>query len=118
MASDDAKQPLLTGLLDPSPQTNTKCPSKRRRIRRCKSAPTELVLPDKNGAGLLPRPKSIFGKLHHPSIKQVAMFLAIYLGVGVPCFSFVDNQIKGQKTDGILDVVYFLYCDNDHCGVW
>ena len=37
----------------------------------------------------------------------MAIYLAVYLGVGALIFYLVRNQIKGQKTDGILDALYF-----------
>ncbi|GFZ07371.1 outward rectifying potassium channel protein [Actinidia rufa] len=80
MANDTAKQPLLSGFLDPAPQTNKKDAPKRRRLRRCRSAPLA---------------------------EKVAMYLVMYLGVGTLCFYLVRNQIVGEKTDGVLDAVYF-----------
>lgn len=108
MADDAAKQPLLSGLLDPTPQTKKKCfAPKRRRFRRCKSAPLAEYDPvEVNGIESLPRPQSIFDKFH-PSFRKVAIFLAVYLGVGTVCFYIVGNQINGKKTNGVLDAVYF-----------
>ncbi|KAK9156332.1 hypothetical protein Sjap_003812 [Stephania japonica] len=105
MALDGAKQPLISGLLDTSPHPNQNT-VKRRRLRRCRSAPTDYIPLNRDDYGLIPRPKSILGKLH-PSFKQVALFLVIYLGVGAICFYLSRSQIKGEKTNGILDAVYF-----------
>ncbi|KAK9268767.1 hypothetical protein L1049_000529 [Liquidambar formosana] len=106
MAYDGAKQSLLSGLLDPTAQTNqNKAP--RRRYRRCKSAPLVDKIPQElNVVGSLPRSESIFGKLH-PSFRQVAVFLAVYLGLGTICFYLVRHQIMGKKTNGVVDAVYF-----------
>jgi potassium channel subfamily K len=41
------------------------------------------------------------------SIKHVVFLLAAYLGGGTLCFFLIRNQIKGQKTNGILDAIYF-----------
>ncbi|CAH1448200.1 unnamed protein product [Lactuca virosa] len=41
------------------------------------------------------------------SLKQVAIFLAIYLAIGTICFFLVRDQISGRKTNGILDSMYF-----------
>jgi potassium channel subfamily K len=41
------------------------------------------------------------------SIKHVVFLLAAYLGGGTLCFFLIRNQIKGQKTNGILDSIYF-----------
>ncbi|KAE8125390.1 hypothetical protein FH972_020203 [Carpinus fangiana] len=106
MANDGGEKPLLSGLVNPTVQTSKKDALKRR-YRRCKSAPlAEFVPIETNGIHLIPRSESIFGKLH-PSFKKVAIFLAVYLGVGTVSFYLVGNQIEGTKTDGILDAVYF-----------
>lgn len=107
MASTDVKEPLLSGLVDSTSQKNKKDALKKRKIRRCKSALLpEFVPPEKNGISPIPSAESIFGKIH-PSLKKVSIYLAIYLGVGAVCFYLVRDQIKGKKTDGILDAVYF-----------
>ncbi|KAF2313955.1 hypothetical protein GH714_020901 [Hevea brasiliensis] len=56
--------------------------------------------------GKLPSAESIFGKLH-TSFTEVAVFLAVYLGVGTLCFYFVVDDLKGKKTSPILDALYF-----------
>ncbi|XP_043693687.1 two pore potassium channel a [Telopea speciosissima] len=107
MANADGEKSLLVGLLDQSPQPNQNQTNKKRRFRRCKTAPPpEFFHPEKNGGGSLPRSPSIFGDLH-PSFVQVATLLTIYLGVGTLCFFLVRNQIRGEKTNGVLDAVYF-----------
>ncbi|XP_027064073.1 two-pore potassium channel 1 isoform X2 [Coffea arabica] len=107
MAESGVKQPLLTESLDVAPKTNQKI-NHRRRFRRCKSAPLAEFTPGElNGKdGSLPRSESIFNKLH-PSIRKVAIFLFLYLAVGAFCFYIVRHQIAGERTDGVLDSVYF-----------
>lgn len=107
MDRNGVKESLLSGLVDPAAQTNKNKAPKRRRYRRSKSAPlAESVPPEIVGIGPIPPSKSIFGKLH-PNFKKVAILLAVYLGVGAVTFYLVRNQIEGNKTDGILDAVYF-----------
>lgn len=107
MARDGVEEPLLSRLVDPAAQSSKKNAPRKRRYRRCKSAPlAEFVHTETNGIGPIPHPKSIFQRLH-PSFKKVAIFLAVYLGVGTTIFYLVRNQIAGEKTDGILDAVYF-----------
>ncbi|KAF8409727.1 hypothetical protein HHK36_005806 [Tetracentron sinense] len=107
MAENDTKQSLVLGLLDPSPQPNQKNDPTRRRYRRCRSAPlANLVHLEKNVGGALPYSEPTYAKLH-PSSTQVTLFLAVYLCVGTLCFFLVKHQIKGKKTNGILDAVYF-----------
>lgn len=107
MASNGVRQPLLSELADPNPQTRMKGAPSRRRFRRCKSAPIADFAPLKsNGIDSVPRSNPIFGNIH-PSFCQVIIFLSLYLGVGTYCFYVVRNQLIGKKTDEVLDAVYF-----------
>lgn len=107
MADNAAKQPLLSGLLDPAPQTDKKDTPNRRRFHHCKSAPLPEYAPgDVNVDDSLPRSQPFFSRLH-PSFRKVAIYLTIYLGVGTSCFYVVSPEIGGKKTDGLLDAVYF-----------
>ncbi|KAK8527101.1 hypothetical protein V6N12_054327 [Hibiscus sabdariffa] len=82
-------------------------PKKRRRLRHVRSAPLADFVPiSTNREEALPRFESIFGRLN-PSPKKVALVLTLYLGVGTLCFYTIRNQIRGDKTNGILDAVYF-----------
>lgn len=106
MACNGAKQPLLSGLLDPTSQTNA-CAPNRKRFRRVKSAPlAEFVPADIRVNSSLPHSESIFGGFYL-SLSKVAMFLGVYLGVGTLCFYAVRDDIKGKKTNPILDSIYF-----------
>ncbi|KAG2678237.1 hypothetical protein I3760_12G134200 [Carya illinoinensis] len=100
------REPLLSSLLEPTAQKNKKGLN-RRRYRQCKSAPLAgSVPPKKDVISSIPNSDSNVGKVH-PSFKKVALFFAVYLGLGAVCFYLVRNQIEGKKTDGILDAVYF-----------
>ncbi|KAA8523553.1 hypothetical protein F0562_009976 [Nyssa sinensis] len=99
--------PCCQGLLDPTQKINIEDAPRRRRFRRCKSAPlAEYPTAEIEGNHSLARSGSIFGKLH-PSFRKVAIFLAVYLGIGTVCFYLVRYQIMGKKTNGFLDAVYF-----------
>ncbi|BFG29876.1 hypothetical protein CerSpe_161500 [Prunus speciosa] len=90
MAMDDVREPL-----------------KSRKYRRCRSAPLAEYAPlETTNTVSVPVTESIFRNLH-PSFHKVAIFLAFYLGIGTICFYLVRNQIKGEKTNGVLDAVYF-----------
>ncbi|KAF7831280.1 two-pore potassium channel 1 [Senna tora] len=107
MASNGAREPLLQQLPDPEAYKKTNGQLNRRRFLRCRSAPlVNPAVPNKNGIGSIPRSESMFGNLH-PSFRKVALFLVGYLGVGAVIFYLVRHQIKGNKTDGILDAIYF-----------
>ncbi|XP_077230208.1 outward rectifying potassium channel protein isoform X2 [Tasmannia lanceolata] len=107
MAYDGAKQPLLSGLVDPHPQPEQMSAAKKRGYRRCRSAPiTDMVLTENNGSGSPPIAESILRKFQ-PSFRQVTVLFAIYLGIGTLCFLLVRNQISGTKTNEIIDAIYF-----------
>ncbi|KAI3676528.1 hypothetical protein L1987_86138 [Smallanthus sonchifolius] len=40
-------------------------------------------------------------------LKQMSVILAAYLTMGTVCFSLIQDQISGKKTNKILDAVYF-----------
>lgn len=106
MACNGANQPLLSGLVDSMPQTNSKDAPKRRRLRRCRSAPqTDVAAPDINEKDST-HPSESLGK-PRPNFKRVFAFLSAYLSVGTTCFYAVNGQIEGIKTNGILDSIYF-----------
>ncbi|THU63677.1 hypothetical protein C4D60_Mb01t18340 [Musa balbisiana] len=107
MANESAKRPLLSGLVDPPkyPQKNTT--TKRKRFLRSKSAPSvDTLLGPTEVGGTLPDSKlnSIYFR---PSLKQVVLYLVIYLGAGAACFYLVKDQLSGKKTNGVLDAIYF-----------
>ncbi|GER54942.1 potassium channel [Striga asiatica] len=106
MAGEGEKS-LTAGLLNSSTQTNTKPGPKRRRFRRCRSAPFSEFLPGEiDGPHTPPRGYSFLDHIH-PSFKRVSLYLILYLAAGTICFYFVKDQIKGEKIDGVLDSVYF-----------
>lgn len=106
MDGNGIKQPLLPGAPNVMPKSNVKGNPKRRRFRRCRSAPLAEFVPRNVGETTLPRPKSILDNLH-PSIKKVGIVLFLYLILGTICFYLVRNQLSGKKTNGVLDSVYF-----------
>lgn len=110
MDGNGIKQPLLPGAPNVMPKSNVKGDPKRRRFRRCKSAPVAESGPGNVngnvGEPTLPRPKSVLDNLH-PSIKKVGIVLFFYLILGTICFYLVRNQLSGEKTNGVLDSVYF-----------
>ncbi|KAL9316741.1 hypothetical protein ACSQ67_017742 [Phaseolus vulgaris] len=105
MANNDVKEPLLSGSLDETQKVKRQL--NRRRLHRSRSAPhTEGVPSETQGKESTPQTASIFQNLH-PNFKRVAIYLAVYLGVGALIFFLVRDQIKGTKTNGILDALYF-----------
>lgn len=106
MASGSVKQPLISRYSGPISRTNQKGTLKRSRLRRCKSALPEYNLPDTNKAASSPRSESRIQGLH-PSLIKVIIVLSIYLGAGTLCFYLTRHWMKGKKTNGVLDAVYF-----------
>ncbi|KAL3355704.1 hypothetical protein AABB24_016730 [Solanum stoloniferum] len=106
MEGSNINQPLL----DQLPKTLQNVDSRRRRLRRLKSAPMPEFVPgemnDIKDDQSLSRYESILDKLH-PSFRKVILYLVIYLTIGTTCFYFVQNQIHGKKVNGVLDSVYF-----------
>ncbi|KAM6579336.1 hypothetical protein CsatA_003110 [Cannabis sativa] len=112
MASNDVKEPLLQQQIDSIPNSQSRRRTdtpKRKRFRRCKSAPMVDFVPlDRLGTTTDSIPKSNFMFLiGPPSFFKVIIFLCFYLGVGTIFFYVVRNQLDGKKTDGVLDAVYF-----------
>lgn len=107
MASNGAGEPLLSSSIEPKHQINKPSAPKRRRFRRCKSAPlADFITPDLTKPEKFPRADTIFGPLH-PNVKKVAVYLAVYLSIGTISFYMVQRQIDGKKTDAIVDSLYF-----------
>ncbi|KAL9689383.1 hypothetical protein QQ045_009768 [Rhodiola kirilowii] len=108
MANTDAKEPLLSRLEEPTIRTNENgvAKTKRRRLRRCRSAPLGDVFPPEQLGVSDSQWKSVFRNIH-PNFRQIAMLLILYLVAGTICFTLVGQQISGKRTDGILDAVYF-----------
>lgn len=113
MASKEARQPLLSTSSNTSRTRLIDIPRSKRRLRRSKSAPHgDYALPETTSTctgtatGSVPRSGFVFGNLH-PSLRRVAIVLTVYLGIGTLCFYLARNQIKGEKTNGIVDAIYF-----------
>lgn len=108
MADDSVTQPLVSGSTNPPQSSQNLGATKKRRFRRCKTAPasdTSLERPDK-GRGLFPVSSFIF-KNFRPSFRQVCLFLFLYLVAGSTCFYLVRDQLVGKTTNGVLDALYF-----------
>ncbi|CAI0437493.1 unnamed protein product [Linum tenue] len=110
MACDSPREPLLSGSSIPNPRMSSVATAQKRRVlRRARSAPQASLAPPApagKDSDPVPLAESIFGKLH-PSIKQVAVYLAIYLGLGTLSFYFVKDDFIGKKTNNLLDALYF-----------
>ncbi|KAL1200494.1 Two-pore potassium channel 1 [Cardamine amara subsp. amara] len=115
MSSESAHTPLLpTEKLDPMAQdfnqSSRTSSSRKRRLRRSRSAPRGdcMYNDDVKIEEPPPHPSKIpmFSDLN-PNLRRVIMLLALYLTIGTICFYLVRNQISGQKTNGVLDAIYF-----------
>uniref|UniRef100_A0A1J3IGT5 Two-pore potassium channel 1 n=1 Tax=Noccaea caerulescens TaxID=107243 RepID=A0A1J3IGT5_NOCCA len=110
-SADSAQKPLLETMAQDLNQ-NSRTTSRKRRLRRSRSAPRgDCMLNDddlKTDDVPPPNPSTIpmFRDLN-PRLRRVIIFLALYLAIGTFCFYQVRNQISGHKTNGVLDAVYF-----------
>nr|GMD16174.1 two-pore potassium channel 1-like [Ipomoea batatas]GMD88552.1 two-pore potassium channel 1-like [Ipomoea batatas] len=105
MSNTDVKDPLLPGTVGSSLQSHLKKAFKRRKNHVSGSAPGEEVLhPEHNDVKTLHPPGSFAP--NSLKFRHVFLFLAVYLGVGVVCFSVIRDQIEGKKTNGVLDAIY------------
>lgn len=108
MADDAMKQPLISALLDPSSQPEKMSSIKKRRFRRCRTAPPiDALMDPSKPEGLFPGSKIIFDRFK-PSFRQIIVLVALYLGLGTVFFFLARNQIEGKKTNSVLDALYFV----------
>lgn len=106
MANYDAKEALLLRTQNVSHPFGENNAQQRRRYRSSTSAPSvEINQQQQNGVQPNMCSESIFAD--QLSFRQVFTFLAAYLGIGAICFFLVRNQIKGTKTNGVIDAIYF-----------
>ncbi|KAK6124537.1 hypothetical protein DH2020_041722 [Rehmannia glutinosa] len=97
MAKSDTEDPLLEQPLDSSHYSNQNNALKKRRNSRCKSLPEQISHPEQNR----------IASLEKLDYKLALLVLSAYVGVGALSFFLVRHQIKGSKTNGIIDAVYF-----------
>lgn len=108
MSYDDARQSLLPKVTHSCPHLNENNALNGRICQRCRTSPlAELKLPEQNGPVSLPHLVNNFGQEQPPKFKLVFVFLAAYLGIGTLLFFLIRQQIKGIKTNGIVDAIYF-----------
>jgi potassium channel subfamily K, other eukaryote len=104
-----ADKALTERLLEPARNSSKKKPasqSKCSRFRRCRSAPSyEPPSSSPEPARWVPG-KTLFGSIN-PSFRLIALLFLIYLISASTCFYFVENQMTGERTNPILDAVYF-----------
>ncbi|KAK1417997.1 hypothetical protein QVD17_27133 [Tagetes erecta] len=81
---------------------------KRKRFRRIKSAPLadSFTHNDKQTNAPKLHPKSVFNYLY-PDYWKVTIVLFAYLAAGTLCFRLTEKQISGNKTNSVLDALYF-----------
>lgn len=104
MAKSDAEDPLLEQAVDSSHHSSRNNALTKRRYRRCKTVPEQICYPEQNYTASLQPPESISdNKL---DFKLVLLLLWAYIGAGALCFFLVRYQIKGNKTNGIVDAIY------------
>ncbi|TKY53933.1 Two-pore potassium channel 1 [Spatholobus suberectus] len=104
MGTDESRQSLLSESRDHS-HLNEKNDFQRRRPRRGNASEKENNLQEQN---VVQNPQHIDAKPQAEfHFKPVLLWLAAYLGGGTLCFLLTSHQIKGIKTNGFLDAIYF-----------
>lgn len=108
MTSNGEKQASQNGSVKHAHLHDQVASIKRKRFRRIKSAPLVDCFSSvaKIADASKPRPKSVFDHLY-PSYWKIGVTLFVYLGAGTLCFYLARRQIKGKKTNSILDGLYF-----------
>ncbi|KAL0443047.1 UNVERIFIED_CONTAM: Two-pore potassium channel 1 [Sesamum latifolium] len=105
MAKSDAEDPLLENSVESSRFSARNTALMKRRYSRCKSVPGYVGNPDQNNAAPYQHPETIFA--NKLDFKLVFLILLAYVSVGACCFFLVRYQIKGNKTNGFIDAIYF-----------
>ncbi|PQP96264.1 two-pore potassium channel 1 isoform X2 [Prunus yedoensis var. nudiflora] len=111
MASDhdDVKQGLLSENKEPAQLNNETNEVQRRRNRQYGSTPCPSFknrLEQNEAGSQCPADcESIYVKPQF-SLKQVILMLVAYIGGGTFCFFLMRHQIRGKKTNAILDSMY------------
>lgn len=106
MSKSEAKDPLLEKIAYSSPHSSRKTALTTRRYRQSKSVVGEASSSslERNPSASLQHQESINGdKL---DTKLVLLILLSYISAGALCFFLVRYQIKGSKTNGIIDSIY------------
>jgi len=102
MGGDEALQSLL------SEHSNEKNDLQRRKPRSGNASEKEINLEGQNDEQKPLVPQCIDAKQQAEfNFQAVLLWLAAYLGGGTLCFLLINNQIKGIKTNGYLDAIYF-----------
>ncbi|PAN44976.1 hypothetical protein PAHAL_9G085300 [Panicum hallii] len=105
MADNSIQQALME---DNPPNVLKNMPSEgAKRFRRCRSTPADPTdkKPEERGSAL--QAKELFKDLR-PSFRLVGLLLFVYLLVGVIVFYLFMNQISGERTNRVLDAMYFV----------
>ncbi|RLN15926.1 two pore potassium channel a-like [Panicum miliaceum] len=105
MADNSIQQALME---DNPPNVLKNMPSEgAKRFRRCRSTPADPTdqKPEERGSAL--QAKELFKDLR-PSFRLVGLLLFVYLLVGVIIFYLFMNQISGERTNRVLDAMYFV----------
>ena len=105
MADNSIRQVLLDG--NPPNVLKNKPSEGAKRFRRCRSTPAEPTdqKPEERGSAL--QAKELFKDIW-PSFRLVGLLLLVYLLVGVIIFYLVMDQISGERTNRVLDAMYFV----------
>lgn len=106
MAKNDAEDPLLATVVDPSHQSVRNNALQKRTYRRSKTVQTEDIHQlQQQYSTSIQHPDSIFS--NSLDFNKVVFLFTAYLIVAALCFFLVRDEMKGKKTNGVLDAIYF-----------
>lgn len=104
MAKSEAEDPLLEQAVDSSHHSSRRNALTQRRYRQSKTVSAQTCSAERNNSASLQQPDSISD--NKVETKLVLLILLSYIGAGALCFFLVRYQIKGNKTNGIIDAIY------------
>ncbi|KAL3627281.1 hypothetical protein CASFOL_028644 [Castilleja foliolosa] len=97
MAKNDAENPLLEQPYDSSHHSNQTNVLTKQKLSRCKNPTNQISNPEQN----------YVASVDTLNFKLAFVVILAYVASGAICFFLVRSQIKGNKTNGIIDAVYF-----------
>ncbi|GFP80499.1 two-pore potassium channel 1 [Phtheirospermum japonicum] len=97
MAKNDAENPLLEQPFDSSHHSNQTNVLTKRKLSRRKNPTDQISNPEQN----------YISSVDKLNFKLAFVVILAYVGSGALCFFLVRSNIKGNKTNGIIDAVYF-----------
>ncbi|XP_041994254.1 two-pore potassium channel 1-like [Salvia splendens] len=104
MEKKEVENPLLEQAAESSHPSSRSNPLMKRRYRSSKTVPDQASPAEQSRSASLQHPNAIAE--NKVDVKLVLMILLSYITAGALCFFLVRYQIKGNKTNGVIDSIY------------